>query len=176
VQLDMLNMYRLPSQNFLLNASHNMTDNLGKTYTAPKAPKAPKAPVLRLRPTPENEGIKERQLDVPRRQDGPWILHPDEIEESVCTLSNAQFPLDIDVENYRILHRERMTAFTKHMRQFPKSERSEQMEVKQVVIVESLVDMERMLETSKDKVERAVEQTFVYCDVYAVHHVPRKLC
>jgi len=88
-----------------------MTDNLDKTCTAPKAP------VLRLRPTPENEGIKERQVDVLRCQDGFWIRHPGEIEESVCTLSNAQFPLDIDVENDRIFYRERMAAFIKYMRQ-----------------------------------------------------------
>jgi len=147
-----------------------MTDNLDKTCTAPKAP------VLRLRPTHENEGIKERQVDVPRRQDGPWIRHPDEIEESVCTLSNAEFPLDIGVENYRIFYRERMTTFIKYMRQWPKSERSGRIEVTGVSIVESLVDMERMLETSKDKIERAVEQTFVNCDVYAAHHIPRNLC
>ncbi|KAF1959956.1 hypothetical protein CC80DRAFT_440179 [Byssothecium circinans] len=137
-----------------------MTDNLDKTYTAPTAP------VLRLRPTPENEGIKERQLDVPRRLDGPWIRHPNEIKEWVCTLSNAQFPLDTDVENYRICYREHVDAFFEPMRQLPKSERRGRMKVEQVMFVEQLVDMERMLETCKDKIERAVEQTFVNCHIY----------
>ena len=147
-----------------------MTDNHVEAYTPSNAP------VPRLLPTPENEEIREEQLDLLRHPDGPLARHPDEIKEYASTLSNVQISLNIDVESGHILHQERMAALEKYWRQWPKSERSGQRELTGVSVITRQVDMERMLEKSKDEIEASIERNFVHCDAYAVHHVPKKLC
>jgi hypothetical protein len=149
--------------------SKAMMDDSMTTKSSPEPPEsAPKPPVLRLRGTTENEELEEEQLDVLRFPDGPWRRHPDEVDDTICALSNAQFPLDITVENYRIDYQERMAAFMKVIRQWPKSERMEHMKVKHVSVITQLVDMEHILERSKDDIEDAIERSFVHCDTYVV--------
>lgn len=144
-------------------------DDSMTTKSSPEPPEsAPKPPVLRLRGTTENEKLEEEQLDVLRFPDGPWIRHPDEVDDTICALSNSQFPLDITVENYRIHYQERMDAFMKDIRQWPKLERMELMEVKHVSVITQLVNMEHILERSKDDIEDAIERSFVHCDTYVV--------
>lgn len=150
--------------------SKAIMDNSMTTKPSPKSPEsAPKPPVLRLRGTTENEELEEEQLDLLRFPDGPWTRHPDEIDDSICALSDTQFPLDINVENYRINHQENMAALTSVIRQWPKSEIHEHMEVKYVSTITQLVDMERILETSEDDdIKDAIERSFVHCDTYGV--------
>jgi hypothetical protein len=137
--------------------------------SSPQQPmSAPKLPVLRLRKTTESEKLKKKQLDVLRFPDGPWKRHPDEIDDSICTLSNADFPLDINIENYRIYHQEKMANLRSSTRQWPKSERMEHIEVMGVITIARLVDMEHILETNEGDIEDAIERSFVYCDTYDV--------
>ncbi|CAN9273508.1 unnamed protein product [Alternaria sp. RS040] len=141
-----------------------MDDSL-TTKSSPEPPEsARKPPVLRLRGTTKNEELEEEQLDVLRFPDGPWRRHPDEIDDAICALSSSQFPLDMTVENYRIDYQERMAAFTEVIQQWPKSERSGLVKIKHVTVITQLVDMEHMLERSKDDIEDAIERSFVYCD------------
>ena len=168
--LTCLNTFLLPLHSFQLSAAHNTTDNHVEAYTPSKAP------VLRLRPTPENEEIREEQLDLLRCLDGPLARHPDEIKEYVCTLPNVQIPLNIEVESCHTFHQERMAALEKYWFQWPKSETSGQIELMGVSVITRQVDMERMLEKSKDEVEASIERNFVHCDAHAVHHIPKKLC
>lgn len=144
--------------------------------SSPKSPEsspqqfmsAPIPPVLRLRATTEREELEEEQLDVQKFPDGPWRRHPDEIDDSICALSEAQFPLDISIENYRIKHRNETDAFRRLIRQWPKSERRGLVKLKYVSTITQLVDMEHMQENSEDNIEDAIEQSFVYCDTYGV--------
>ncbi|KAF1970805.1 hypothetical protein BU23DRAFT_368284, partial [Bimuria novae-zelandiae CBS 107.79] len=119
-------------------------------------------PVLRLRGPTESEKLKEEQLDVLRFPDGPWRRHPDEIDDFICALSEAEFPLDIDVENYRINYQKKMADLRSVIRQWPKSKRNDHIEVKAVSIITELVDMEHMLETNEDNIEGAIES---YADI-----------
>jgi hypothetical protein len=122
-------------------------------------------PILRLRPITENEEIEKKRYDANKCPDGPWRRHPDEINETICSLSNADFPLDIDVENYRIHYQDIMATFTEYMHTKPRSKRSEMITVEYVSTQGKLVDMERMLGESDDEIEGKVEATFVHCDV-----------
>jgi hypothetical protein len=54
------------------------------------------------------------------------------------------------------------------MRQWPKSERMEHIEVMGVITIARLVDMEHILETNEGDIEDAIERSFVYCDTYDV--------
>ncbi|KAH7371953.1 hypothetical protein BKA66DRAFT_443745 [Pyrenochaeta sp. MPI-SDFR-AT-0127] len=126
----------------------------------------PKPPVLQLRPTTEDERIEEKTPDLLKCPDGPWIIHPDQIEENVCTLADAQFPLDIDIENYRVERKEQRAAFLKEVRQLPISQRIENIKVSWFYKVPPLVDMKSMLGMSHDEIEYAVELNFVHHDFY----------
>lgn len=125
-------------------------------------------PILRLRENAESGKPEGERVSLLKFPDGPWRRHPDEIDDSSCSLSDAEFPLDINIKEYRIHHQEEMAAFLSDIRQWPKSERNERMDVQGVSIITQLVDMEHILETNEDNIERAIEQSFVYCDMYGV--------
>ena len=140
--------------------------------SSPRSPEfAPKPPVLRLRRATENEELEEKQLDVLRFPDGPWRRHPDEIDDSTYAISRPEFPLDINVEDYRNYHQEYRADWMSIIRQCPRSERSEQLPVQYAFVTPQLVDMEHILETktNEDDIEDAIERTFVYYDLYVAH-------
>jgi hypothetical protein len=168
-------MYSVSFQKLSRWAIFKATMNDSMTTESPAKPPefAPKPPILRLRKATENDELEEEQLNVLRFPDGPWRRHPDEIDDSICALSNAQFPLDINVEDYRVHHQETLAALKSVIRQYPKSERNEHIKVKYVSVISQLVDMEHMLETNEDGIENATERSFVNCDTYVVY--PRNI-
>jgi hypothetical protein len=146
-----------------------MSEDPVNTYTASSAP------VLRLRTTTENQRIEKEKLDLRKLPDGPWRRHPDEIEEDICTLADADFPLDISVEKYRVYFQERMAAFTKYMRQLSSRDRDDHITVRYTSTIGQLMDPKHMLEMSETEIEDSSEGQFVHCGVYVVER-SKELC
>lgn len=121
-------------------------------------------PTLRLRPN-----IKQAKVELRKSPDGPYLRHPDEIEEDVSIPSRAELKLDISVEDYRAANKKDTDDLFQSIRMvqkdMSKAEKADMFKILHVIAIPRLVDM-RLLQRSTDEViEQAIENHFVYCSM-----------
>lgn len=120
-----------------------------------------KTPILRLRPTVPTELIRPRQRI--KQPDGPWIAHPELIDERMYTLDRTtKYAPDITMKEYRDLWKADQALETERL----KSTDEEDFTIISVIDLWPLINMQRSQGKTDYEIASAIETNYVGAHQY----------
>lgn len=125
-----------------------------------QTPETQANPVLRLRPRVPTELIRPRQKV--KRPDGPWIAHPELINEKLCRLASnvPQFPPETTMAAYRDLWRDRKEQDERSL----KAMKREDIHIESFIDLHGLIDMQKMRGLTDHDVAYRIERFYIGAD------------